>query len=141
MPDQVIKDIASNVRTQDNLATACPIFGVQQRRRIYGIDLDWGGDCVWKHCDGFEAGPEEAKDLDSKDKEGAEIPPEWTKTGYHDEWEFVTACFTRAGCEAYLRANGHNLRDPRIYVYSGHRNAEWEAMRNLLLSMSEEAVT
>lgn len=60
----------------------------------------------------------------------------WIKTAYKDSWENVQPFFTRAGAEEYLRVNGHNLRgtkDARIYVDSAFRNAEWQAIRALLL--------
>lgn len=49
--------------------------------------------------------------------------------------------FTRAGAEHYLEINGHNLRGPeplRIFVESAYRNAEWQAIRALLLALAKE---
>lgn len=65
----------------------------------------------------------------------------YTKTAYQDTWENVQPFFTRAGAEEYLRINGHNLRGrsakeaPRIYVDSAFRNAEWQAIREMLLGL------
>lgn len=66
----------------------------------------------------------------------------YTKTGYQDTWENVQPFFTRAGAERYLRINGHNLRGhepPRIFVDSAFRNAEWQAIRAMLLKMASDA--
>lgn len=65
-----------------------------------------------------------------------------TKTAYQDSWETVQMFFTEVGAEEYLRVNGHNLRGgkepPRIYVDSAFRNAEWQAIRAMLLNMNPE---
>ena len=61
------------------------------------------------------------------------------KRGRH--WVFATACFTEQGCKDYLAANGHNLKSPRVYVYSGYRNAEWIALRAALKARPSDEVT
>ena len=48
-------------------------------------------------------------------------------------WCFVTASFTRKGCEEYLRANGHNLGRVRIFAHGSHRNEEWRTVRKHLM--------
>jgi len=58
----------------------------------------------------------------------------YTKTAYQDFWENVQPFFTRKGAEGYIEINGHNLKDPRIYVESAFRNSEWQALRQLLVS-------
>ena len=126
-----IAAIAEQLRTQDNRATAHPIFLVQQRRRVYGIDPAWGGACVWLHCDGDEAEEDKAAMLDSIDAD--DVPDEWKFTGYVDEWDFVTACLTEAGAQSYIDKNRHNLTDPRVYAASGYRNDEVIALRSFLL--------
>jgi hypothetical protein len=51
---------------------------------------------------------------------------------------FVTACFTRKGAEAYIEVNGHNLREPFIYVASLFRNREMIDVRKALIGMAEQ---
>lgn len=130
-----LERIAENLRTQDNRATATPIFAVQQRRRIYGMDPDYAEEHVWiDGCnDHAEADEEMARALDRMHERGQKIDGCWTRTAYIDTWEFVTACFTEQGCKDYLAINGHNLTDPRIYAYGGYRNHEWAAVRDALL--------
>lgn len=145
---RTIEQIAQDVATQDNAITELPIFIVQQRRRTYGIDDRYTDEFVWmsEGDDPHKADSETAAKLDELRKTYSDYDDEiilgedgeettWTRVGYRDHWEFVTACFTRVGCEDYLRVNGHNLTDPRIYVESGYRNAEWETMRKHLLGM------
>ena len=142
-----LQDIAQDVATQDNAITELPVFIVQQKRRTYGVDSSYTDDFVWmsKGLDPREADAETTAKLNNLQKtscyfdeivllnNGEETT--WIEVGYRDNWEFVTACFTRHGCEDYLRVNGHNLTNPEIYVASGHRNREWETMRNHLLGM------
>jgi hypothetical protein len=131
-----IKDIAEQIRTQDNRMTHNPIFIVQEKRRIYGFDPAYtnGDDIVWIDSanDCAEADSEERERLEAEWGDTGEEPDGWTRTACQDRWEFVTACFTEEGCKDYLRQNGHNLGETRIYVASGYRNDEWEAVREHL---------
>lgn len=101
-----LREMGERLRTQDNLATAHPIFLVEQQRRIYGVDSD--------HTDDFEW------------LEGESV-------GYTMIWEFVTCCFSQVAAQSYIDANRHNLKEPRIYVASAYRNPEWIAVRKRLM--------
>lgn len=127
-------EIGAELRGQDNRATAAPIFIVQKLRRVYGFDPQWGGDVVWMF-DHDEVDAEEAVQLEAQFEAGEEEPDGYTRTCYQDTWEFVTACFTEAGAKAYIQAEGHNLKQPRIYAHGSYRNEEWRAVRDLLLSL------
>ena len=110
----VAEDIGARIRTQDNRITSHPIFVVEQKRE-YIVDPDYyGARSKWVDDEGIETKPK-AKG--------------YRHIYVHDVWEFVTACFTEQGCKDYLESNGHNLRDPRIYVHSGFRNTEWQNIR------------
>jgi len=128
--DDFLKTLAHNLSTQDNRITQDPVFVVQQKRTIYGIDPDYTENIVWINVanDSELATPEEVELLESEamDDDG------WTKTGFYEWWEFVTCCFTEAGAEDYINANGHNLNNPRIYVESAYRNLEWIKLREYL---------
>lgn len=128
--------IAKQIREQDNRITANPIFIVQQRHRQYGIDPNYCEDIIWLHSDeGEPVDDDEAERLEAEFKKTGDEPDGYTRTAYIDSWEFVTACFTEEGCKDYLRSNGHNLKEPRIYVESGFRNREWEFMREYLMGI------
>jgi hypothetical protein len=131
-----LEAIGQRVREQDNRATANPIFAVQKKRRIYGLDTDYAeDDIVWLHCDGLEADAEKRAVLEKAHDEGGEVPPEWRRTAYLDIWEFVSAFFTEAGAQRYIDENSHNLGTSRIYAESGHRNKEWAAVRAHLVAL------
>jgi hypothetical protein len=130
--------IGKLIATQDNRYTDQPMFLVQQKRRVYGFDPDYCDDVVWMHAehDYEEADEEEAERLEAEYKETFREPTGWTRTGYRDEWEFVTACFTEQGCKDYLARNGHNLKEPRIYADGSYRNEEFRTLRNWLLKIA-----
>lgn len=134
-PTDRMREIGELIRTQDNRATSHPIFIVQEKKRIYGFDSDYTDNITWVHCDGFEADEEEASELYAQEEQDC-VPDEWTKYGYIDQWEFVTACFTEQGAKDYIRANGHNLREPRIYAASAYRNREFIDVREFLKSLT-----
>ncbi len=49
-------------------------------------------------------------------------------------YETVMVCFTEGGAQEYLRQDGHNLREPRIYVESFNRCPEMIAIRDVLIA-------
>lgn len=111
-------EIAARLRTQDNRITQNPMFCVQTHRR----DVVPGGfedETVWV-LDGEEV------------DEGTEDAEEY---GIRWRWETVMVAFTEEGCKEYLRQNGHNLSEPRIYVESFNRCPEMIAIRDWLLSL------
>lgn len=128
-----IAAIVKRLATQDNACTAHPIFVVQQRERIYGIDAQWTDDIAWIDDEGEvdPSDPDWTKAEEHYQETGEELW-EWTRTGYVDRWVFVQPFFTRAAAEAYIEANGHRLTDPRVYVDSAYRNREWQAIVSFL---------
>ena len=139
---RTITDIAAALATQDNECTANPMFVVQKHERIWGLGLEYTEDYAWISVADFErqqADEKTAKKLEAlhdesyddeielEDADGEKI--KWTRVGYRDQWVFVTACLTRAGCEEYLRMNGHNLGKTQIFVEGESRNLEWAALR------------
>lgn len=132
-----MKEIGQLIKTQDNRITDQPIFIVQRKIRDYGYDPAYVDDVVWidEYNDYVEASPEEHEAMEIKYRDGDEIPNGWSRTGCRDRWEFVTACFTEQGCKDYLRLNGHNLGETRIYAAGSYRNEEFRTIRNFLLSL------
>jgi len=115
---KALREIGEEIRTQDNAGTSHPIFAVQQKVRDYGYGREYCDGVVWINGDGDEAA--------SGDTTGCE------RTYFRDRWEFVTACFTRVAAQRYIDENQHNLKEPRIYVYSAYRNREWQEIREAL---------
>lgn len=119
VPDTIARIIES-LHTQDNRITESPLFAVQQKLRVYGVDADYR--------DGFEYANEVGETCEEGDKSAREV-------GYVDHWEFVTGCLTEQGCKDFITINGHNLHEPRIYAYGSYRNAEFIELRKWLMSL------
>lgn len=133
-----IAAIAERLHTQDNRITDNPLFAVQQKRRVYGLDEDYEEGHGWSHPDRdnlvLEGEPEFAE-LESAWESGEEPRGDWRRVGFRDTWEFVTGGLTEQGCKDYIARNGHNLTEPRIYAYGSYRNAEFIALRKWLMSL------
>ena len=133
-----LKEIGRLIRTQDNRITDAPIFIVQQKQRIWGLDSGYSDDYIWMENDSGdynEADPEKVEELEALDA-ACEFTPGWGKYYYQDTWEFVTACFTESGCQDFIDRNGHNLHSPRIYAEGSYRNEEWRTIRDFLISLT-----
>lgn len=114
-----LKAIGERLRTQDNRITQNPMFCVQTKRRDCGFHVDYADNTVWI-LDGEEVEP---------DTNGAK------EYGVRERWETVMVAFTEEGCKEYLRQNGHNLTEPRIYVESFNRCPEMIAIREFLMAL------
>lgn len=140
-----IRNIIEQLHTQDNLATADPMYVVQHKVRDYGCDRSGGDDdvigtCYVNHDDCLVISEEQYVnfEMEGMDDEGDDFnPKDWTETAWRDRWQYVTVAFTRKGCEDYISANGHNLNETRIYVDTAYRNTEWIAVRKFLMEMKE----
>lgn len=130
-----MRKIGELIRTQDNRCTSDPLFIVQQKKRIYGMDRNYFDDYEWLREDDHEhvADRIERAGLDALDEQGEDVTG-WEKLYYLDIWEFVTVCFTEQACKDFIAANGHNLNEPRIYASSAYRNREMIAIREFLKS-------
>lgn len=133
IPDEILA-IGERLRTQDNRITADPLFAVQQKRIVWGLDDDYADKYRWVDYDG-ECSEEDAALYDAKRENGEPLPDGVRRVGLVEEWEFVTGCLTEQGCKDYIAANGHNLHEPRIYAYGSYRNREWIALRKWLMSL------
>lgn len=120
---RIVDDNAKN-----DHGTAHPLFVVQARKRLYGFDTDCVDTIAWLY-DGEEVTAGGAGDLEERFGETGEEPEGYQRTAYVDQWEFVTACFTREAAEAYLHSNHHRHAELRVFVDSAYRNEEWIRLR------------
>lgn len=138
-------ELANNLKTQDNLATQHPLYCVYSKRPIPVDDDCYSGidvQTIWIDADDCqEVGDKELSEAISVIAEGnAEVKVIVDECEYNYERKLVgmipvfqTACLTRAGADAYLEANGHNLNQPYIYVHSLCRNDEMIGLRDYLI--------
>ena len=136
-----LKRIAERMRGQDNRTTSHPIFMVQQKRRIYGVEFGYEEGRVWLY-DGVEVANDQ-KGLDNFLRENELDEDECMdrggliEMGYRDIWESVQPFFSQKAADRYIERNRHNLTEPRVYIYSAYRNEEWQAVRDVLLKIEE----
>lgn len=131
-------EIGERLRTQDNMATAHPMFVVFEKMPVYGNEFaDYHSDIgvTWTH-DGEAVASDLEDSLEAGWVASRNVPDGYARAQFVEVDSFVTACFTREACERFIEANAHNLRKPFVYVASAHRNREWQAVRAFLLSIA-----
>jgi len=99
--------------------TAHPIFIVEERLRVYGMDHD--------HAEGRVHLNRDRDECDPNDYDADET------VGYKDIWKWVQPFFTRQAAQQFIDQHSHNLSSPRIYVASGHNNVQWQEVRQMCL--------
>ena len=138
-------ELASNLKTQDNLATQHPLYCVYSKRSMpiddycsgYDVQEIWIDTDDWQQVDDKEL----SQALTVIAEGNAEVKT--VVDDYECSYErklvamipvFVTACLTRAGADTYLEANGHNLEQPYIHVHSLNRNDEMIGLREHVIN-------
>jgi hypothetical protein len=136
--------------------TADAIFIVQAKRRIFGIDPDFGGDKVVLYDESYWLSPEDYyNDLDDEGKEDLDAKSiigflelrdwqQWdllaeledhTVTGVIDEWEYVNAHLTKDSAEAFIARKKHDYRDGlRVCVEAQVYCWEYNTIKEAILS-------
>lgn len=134
-----LRGIGKLMHTQDNHATAEPIFLVQRKEREFGVDPGYTDTFIWVDSDASEeVDSETAAILEATLSEGEKIAECYRRVGVRERWEYVTTCFTEQAASQFIESNRHNLGEARIYVASGWRNPEWKAVRDALLALAKE---
>ena len=121
-------ELAVRLQQSDNRCTATPIFLVEKKERFYGVDMDYADKTAWLHIDGDEVTDEaEIERLESLE----DSDPDYYKVGYLDRWVYVQPFLSEQGARDYIAANKHRYEpdELRVYVDSGYRNYEWQALR------------
>lgn len=120
-------------RRENDHCTADPVFTVERRRRIFGIDFDYCQEHTWVDDCG-ECNIEECARLDATYDETGNEPDGYTRCGYMDVWENVASYITPEPAREFASAKGD---DYRVMVDSGCRNAQWRALRSFLLALPD----
>lgn len=133
--------------------TADPIFIVESRRLVCGIDHAYGPDYFWTDNDGEARWSEEelAEQIAEARAEGLEIDPFdlqhddevtcddgkrtlYEKIGYAEHWEFASAHLTQEAADAFVARKAHDYRGLRISVDSLYWCPEFKMIVRALLS-------
>lgn len=136
-----LKALGNAIATQDNLATAHPLFVVFQKQPVVAHE-DYDHDRIEYYdsneCENLEEEDDPSKyELLSRLDELGELPDHWRRVAVKDVDSFVTACFTEQGAKDFIAAQGRNLNKPFIYASSLYRNTEMIGLREFLLTQSE----
>ncbi len=141
-----LQELAEELRTQDNLGTAEPIFLVMEKERVYGFQSEYSDDYIWVesgYCDcEFESLKEvneylqESRNSDKVFVETEDQAEEegFEKVYYLEKNRFKCSHFTRKAAELYIAQNSHNLRKPFVYVGSMYGCYEMIAIREFLMN-------
>lgn len=143
---ETLTRLAHELRTQDNLCTAHPMYVVQRLETDVGYDTDYTDKIGWTDSETLvttKSDPErftrfEAGNFSEDDDGDAE---QWTRTGYVERWEFLQPFFAKSAAEEFIARNGHRFGTMRMYVESGHRNQEWQLLREMLRGPLAEEIT
>lgn len=139
---QQLAEVGDAILAQNNRMTGAPIFVVERKVRTTGFDPAYADDhqIVWLDCEGYEADEEEHVKLEQHYFETLDEPEDWARTAFQDDWVPIvdSACFTKKGCEDYLRINGHNIRgETRIFANGSFRNEEFQKVRELCVAAAK----
>ena len=122
--------IGERLRTQDNRATADPMFCVQILICDTGYDTSYCDNQCWWNPEQMEVA------YDVKPKSGVWDGP----YGYKERWETIQSFFTEGGAKEYLDLDGHNVARRahngkiRIYADTFRRCPEMLTIRKFLLA-------
>lgn len=125
--------------------TADPVFLVQEKELIYGLEDGYADYYVWFYTsddgDVFET-DEELEERINKDFEEVGLRYDeyflahdheitidghiaFKKIGVKEIWSTVNCHFTREAAEAFIKRKGHDYKNLRIYVDSQYWCEEW----------------
>ena len=136
VPDAILeigRRIIADARDNDH-CTASPLFCVEKRRIVTGIDTDYTDSIAWIDEDGHILDDDEATPLESAYDETGEVPDDYTRTGYMEKWEHVDTYLTPQAAEARINEG----KDGRVNVNSAYRNSEMRAVRDFLMSLAAD---
>jgi hypothetical protein len=129
-------EMSEQLWTQDNRATADPIYLVQEMVRTYGFTDDYSSDYTWIK-DGEEITDRRKIRYLNKRAEDGKDTSKYEVIYYKDEFETVQSFLTEKAAFRYIECNGHNLNYPRVYADSLHRNREMIQLREWIMSLTE----
>lgn len=120
--------IAKRMETQDNLSTCHPVYVVESATPVYGIEEGFTTDgFTWvEESSSEEVESDHAETLEMLYAKTGVVREGYSRRCYRNVYTFVQAFFTRKAAELYIEQNHYNLREPRIFVHSAHRNYEWQ---------------
>lgn len=147
-----LKKIAEEIKTQDNMATADPIFILFDHEKV-PTDSDYSDEILYcyngsgDHCeigttkeevlefckDNDIALPEDIDKYDIAFEDFIDETEGLFKIHYLKKRVYQQCFFTKKSAEQYLKSNKHHFKDPLIWCDTLYRNYEMQAIRNALI--------
>lgn len=128
---EFLKSLANEIRTQDNRHTAAPYFFACEEVKEYPTDPDFDYDRIL-YYDKF------GQDWNSLEELLHNEPnhKDWdiTKIYLKKHYEVSNVFLTERAYKEHTSVNGHNLKEPRSFVFHAFRNSE---LRDLFKAISE----
>lgn len=143
--------LSQQLHTQDNRCTSHPIFQVRDVKQVPCLPEN-ADDTHWWDADGYLVLDEELiKTLEEEgqwdsfesvlleDEDGVHSA-RYTRTHTKTLRQVVEVFMTNEAAEFWVAQNEHRHNALEIYVASGFRNPEWQAIRDFLISLTEPPV-
>lgn len=146
-----LKELSQEIKTQDNRGTASPYFYQVQEDEVIGVpdgcgEVAWvSDDTIIKTDDEIKQAVFEWKDWTLGDGEDEKKYKELDRFDIDDIMEEnyrkvdVSVRHTYSNCfltfkayEEHVRRNGHNLSNPKSFLFHAYRNAEMEMLFKFL---------
>jgi hypothetical protein len=129
-------DIGSMKRellTQNNRATYQPLYVVFQKDEIV-VDEEYGYDRIM-FFDAENQVEAEERQVNRLQKlyDAGRLPNKWDRFAIRYIPDFVTAFFTMKGADDFIKARGHRLNQPYVYVASLNDNSEMISIREYFM--------
>ena len=129
-------EIADQIRRQNNGETGGPIFFVQKRKWIYGVDPDYHENAVpfWADRDGDEVTEDMCKALSELWGRTANEPDGFTRAYKTYIWYNLQPYFSRRAANAHIEDMGD---DYRLFIGSALLCHEWRTVRKFLMNFCD----
>jgi len=133
----LIADVCKNINDQDIAMTSHAMFLVEEEVKTYGMAPEFSQDYDWVRDGKDIADAEKAEELEKLYEDDEMSLDGWARCYYLSNWTFVSAFFTDVNAKLFIERQKHNYGKMRVYVESGFKNPEWQAMRALLMSLTK----
>lgn len=144
--------LSQQLHTQDNRCTDNPIFQVRDVKQVPCLP-EHANDTHWWDAEGDLVLDEELiKNLEEEgqwdsfesvlleDEDGCHSE-RYTRSHTKTLRQVVATFMTQQAADAWVKANEHRHNALEIYIDSGFRNPEWQAIRDFLMSLTPAPVS
>ena len=138
--DDLLRRMAENLKTQDNLATQDPLYVVYEKELVTGLEDGYSDFWAWITDDNKDQDEADADMMKVLDQLLENCEPlvigsrTYRRIGCKYVDRFASAFLTRKAAEDYIFYNSHHLEQPYIFVESLDRNPEMAAVRKYFMS-------